>query len=1011
MRISFQPADTGQRIEKWKQSDREAKVSRIGTGSSYTLDISGTVKDNEIYGGQGKTTEEVMQEAGMQDIAMTRDYMAVMSNSMSDEEFAKLQEDGYHPGDMTIDNAVTIVDQIKASLLEAGICISGYTDTLDMETLTQIAGNEALAQSISSAFAEAGVPLTEETAKEAMQAFEEAQSLDTPSEPVYQYMVENKKEPVIQDFYMAKYSSSSDGRRAGRGYYQDMNGYLAQKADDADLSRLREQIAQIIEEAGLTGEEGAEEAAGWLIEAGIPLTADTLTSYMELTKVSFPVKEQKLFSAMAEAVADGRSPKQADLTERGSMWQQAYEIWQNVRRISGEAADLTMSQKKNLTIRNLMQAQKQLDNGYQYFGREDVTARRQLEEIRLQMTVAANRELLKSGYAIETKPLEELVEALKRAEREQDQRIFGGADRKETAERAQLYEDTLHAVSEIPQMPLAAVGRIVTLSEEGEYTEDTTLRQVQTEGEALKAAYQKAGERYETFWTQPDASLGDSIRKAFQNAEVLLEELGMESSESNLRAIRILGYNHMDITEENVMTVKAVDAELGNVLRKMTPAAVLQMIREEKNPLEMTIGQLDDYLAGQEQKEEKEQEKFSKFLYKLEQRKEISEEEKESYIGIFRLIRQIEKTDGAVIGSLLNQGAELSFKNLLSAVRTYRAKPIDQRIDEEHGAVKEVFGKDRRIDEQIQSYYKSLTHKIYDALDADKLAEMTKEPDMDLEEFAEKLTAMESSEEAESAYRREQIKEIREMSGTTETEIRFLQMLEEPLTLRNLKGAEKFRQRISDAFGRIKERADRSKESAGTDFAESLRHLEEEFTDKESAADAYRKLTDTEKEILEHALYEEEGVSSLDVKELGLVYKQISFTAKLAEREQYEIPVVTDRFVTAMHLQLIHSEERKGTIELSIELPAYGLISAGVQIYHGKMSGIYLDASEAEKETVSALREELERALIQAGFSGREKEEDVSVTENEKQDAASSNELYQAAKTMIGVLRRAAERS
>lgn len=48
--------------------------------------------------------------------------------------------------------------------------------------------------------------------------------------------------------------------------------------------------------------------------------------------------------------------------------------------------------------------------------------------------------------------------------------------------------------------------------------------------------------------------------------------------------------------------------------------------------------------------------KFSEFLWKLEKNNEITEDERTTYIGIYRLIAQVEKSDGAVIGSLVNQG-------------------------------------------------------------------------------------------------------------------------------------------------------------------------------------------------------------------------------------------------------------------------------------------------------------------------------------------------------------------
>ena len=52
---------------------------------------------------------------------------------------------------------------------------------------------------------------------------------------------------------------------------------------------------------------------------------------------------------------------------------------------------------------------------------------------------------------------------------------------------------------------------------------------------------------YEALFTIPRAEYGDSIRKAFSNMYSLMEEMGIENTEYNQRAIRILGYNRMVI--------------------------------------------------------------------------------------------------------------------------------------------------------------------------------------------------------------------------------------------------------------------------------------------------------------------------------------------------------------------------------------------------------------------------------------------------------------------------------
>ncbi|MDE6675908.1 MAG: hypothetical protein K2K19_14050, partial [Acetatifactor sp.] len=80
-----------------------------------------------------------------------------------------------------------------------------------------------------------------------------------------------------------------------------------------------------------------------------------------------------------------------------------------------------------------------------------------------------------------------------------------------------------------------------------------------------------------------------------------------------------------------------------------------------------------------------ETEKYSRFLYKLEKRGEITPEEKSAFIGCYRLLRQIEKGDSAAIGSIVNTGAEMNFSTLLSAVRSRRAGHMNTLIDDAVG--------------------------------------------------------------------------------------------------------------------------------------------------------------------------------------------------------------------------------------------------------------------------------------------------------------------------------------
>ncbi len=1033
MKITFLSMDTNQAAEKRKAGEREAFVEKIGTPKGYALDLSGAAADNVIYGDPKKTAKEIAKEAERQDVALTQDYMAVMSQSMSEEDFAKLQKDGYQVGSMQVKDAVTIVDKIKAELLEAGVSVAGYTDTLDADTLTEITQNSALAQELTQAFAEKRIPLTKETAEEAVQALEEAKALAPMSEDGESYMIVHEKEPVIEELYLAQYSSLKDAGRRSGGYYQEENGYLTKKADTVDWESLKPQIDRILEDAGLSDMEEAKDAAKWLIDNGIALTEKSLTAYLALQKLALPIERKEAVKAVAAAVSDGKRPGQANLAERRSLWERAEAIWKRTREFTPRTADLAASKSGKLTLRSLEGAQRLIEQGYQNIAPENISARRQLEEVRLQMTILANRELLKSGYAIETAQLSEVVEALRDIESRQEQILFLGEDTQETDARAQLYAQTVETVRTVPQLPLAAVGARIT---EAEFT----LAHVRESGERLAGAYERAQERYETLWTQPRRDMGDSIAKAFQNAQTLLEELGLDATQDNQRAVRILGYNSLAVTMENILTVKEADQALRNVIRRMTPAATLQMIREGKNPLSMNIEELDDYLDDRQQDEETQQEKYGRFLYKLEQRKEITEEEKESYIGIYRLIRQIEKSDGAVIGSLLHQGAELSFKNLLTAVRTMRAGPIDKSVDDTLGGLQEVREKGARIDGQIetafagsgdgkeqkdgkekeQGYYRRMSREIYDNLNEGRLTRISPEPFTRLEAFAESLRTADMEEETDRAYAKAMAERLREGGHIQDMAAEILELTKTPVTMENALAANGYASDSAAVFRKIRREADKAIGPSDTEtLREKISALEESFESRESAQEAYRSLAETEMQTIESAVYEADDRSFAEVKELGLVYKQISFTAKLADTEHYEIPILTEDSVLALHLKIIHSKEEKGTVEASIETERDGKLSVRLQVEAGRAKGLLISSQQESAGKLETLREDLKRSLTEMGLSAEELSTGIRRDlqagfspgkENGESREVSTNELYRTAKAMIGAMRRYAER-
>ena len=1000
MKITFDHNNTNQNVDRVMTTTyRETRTERTHQTGGYALDISGTVMDNSAYKGQGKTAEDVMLEAGQIDVAAQTDYLTVMSKFMSPEDFAQMMRDGYHVGEMQVKEVVNILDAIKAELIKGGTQIVGYTDQIDEETLEQITGSEAFAKELANQFAEHDVPLTEENVQDAKETYERASALNGLTEGAMKYMVENHMGPTVDNLYLAEHSATADGDRQGRGYYADgFPGYYAKKAEEFHWEQLRPQMEKVLEEAGLEINEETLEEAKWLIEKGIPLTSEAADTLHKLNHLNFPQDMKQILSAIAAAISDGKDAGKADLADGRSYLEKAAEYVERFAQISDEAADKVAAEGKPLTLDNMEEVEETFGNNRnnEYVNAvtedipESITARRQLEEIRLIMTIEANRKLLESGYSIDTTELERLVEALKELEAQQNKLLFGEEDVDRASAKAALYTEAQNKIAEIPYLPIDVAGRFKVSDE------DFTLNKVHVEGSALRNEYEEARERYETLMTAPRADMGDSIRKAFRNVDDILQDMDMETTEENRRAIRILGYNQMELSPENIQAVKESDMELRRAINRMTPAAVLQTIREDKNPLEMTISELNDYLDSSEHNQEQEAEKYSKFLYKLEKNQEIDSQEREAYIGIYRMFRQLEKTDDAAIGTILNNGSELSFKNLLGAMRSNKKHGMDYKIDDFFAGIDGI-AKNVSISEQIESGFGRYVREFAGET-ADRMSDQDAETQQD--------------------YIEEQIQEYRELTNVEDEVVNELLNHHQPVTVNNLLAADLLMNSMGSFYKRLDEftkPADKEK------VKDAVSHLQEAMTDKDSAQAAYGEMEQVFEEVLDEAQYDAD-IKYIDLKAIQSCRKQLTLAGNLTQEENYQIPVEINGELTAIRLKVIHGKEEGGKVKATLSTDSYGKVAAEFSIKNKKLSG-YIACSTPEgyeslQERGDTLRRDLKNyvdSLVQRelefGDVGVIHSNDLDLngfTSNEVNEDSDSSvqtaDLYQVAKAFIKAL-------
>lgn len=941
--------------------------------------------------------EEIEQSAAL-DAAERKNQMTVLANTTSPEDYARMQEEGFAFDQTNSHVIVTETDKIKAQLAKAGVDISFFGDDLDLEQLQAITGSAELAVQIASELQRHDLPVTEDNVRDAYNALNLAGMLEAPGDGAIKYLLDNGLAPTIENLYRAEHSGSGLYRR--------------ESWESVDISTFMGQVENVIRQAGFAADEQTKADCQWMIDNDIPLTEENLKYLRALKEMEFPMNVRDVTEQIAVAVAEGARPKNAVLIPEYTYAERAEHAFEVVSSASAEDVTYLVDHDMDLTVQNLEYAlaartkaagdaetpplsaaqtgaetsagtvtdevsrqtaevqeiprQTTETQEYTEQGLAALTAKRRLEEARLLMTVQANYALLKQGVPIETEPLERLVEQLRAQEDNYYRHMLAAQGVDATQENIAIFRETTEKVDELKFVPAYVLGT--------REVQTGTVDYAHREGTALRERFEQANERYETLMTAPRADLGDSIQKAFQNVDDILEDIGLEATEENRRAARILGYNRLAVNPESIAQMKEVDEEVQRVFRNLTPTAVTQMIKRGINPLDMDFSTLNA-TAEQLQAEsgEKETRKFSEFLWKLEQNHEISEEERASYIGTYRLIRQVEQTDGAAIGALVSQGVKLTMRNLMTAVRSgNRSGKMEYTVDDSFGRNEGSTSQGNSVTAQIESAYQlNCLKDLLDDITPERLHTVLSKSgewqNMTPERFRAVLAEARTNDDAlDHAYAKEQIAEA---AQSAKAEIDVYQILEKydiPNTMANVIAAEEMTKNRNGIFRKIFGKAAENTGADAERFKEAGEQLLEDYCDALATPEALGEVQERLGELAQNVMkgmLSDDGVTSLDVREMRLMSAQLQINGMMAKKEQYSIPVAVGDGIVNVSLKIVRGVDKKGVVDITMESGLRGKIAATFQAKENGLSALIATDNQKTRELLERGREALLQRL------------------------------------------------
>ena len=174
-------------LDQQIQNEQPFAKAKVTTSFSEVKKAKTDALDKSVRVGQTgydkedlkKNAVEEFQEkmSGQMSAADRKNQMAVLSNTLTPEDYKKAQEDGFELHSTDSGTIVTVTDKIKAQLANAGVDVSNMGGSLTKEQLEEIGGSLAAANRLEQYFQATDVPTTEENMTEGMEALGQAEGV------------------------------------------------------------------------------------------------------------------------------------------------------------------------------------------------------------------------------------------------------------------------------------------------------------------------------------------------------------------------------------------------------------------------------------------------------------------------------------------------------------------------------------------------------------------------------------------------------------------------------------------------------------------------------------------------------------------------------------------------------------------------------------------------------------------------------------------------------------------
>ncbi|WP_105618989.1 DUF6240 domain-containing protein [Vallitalea okinawensis] len=810
--------------------------------------------------------------------------------------------------------------------------------------------------------------ITEKNLKEMTAFLDQLETIKNVNESNIYTLLRSENSTTVNNIYKAMYTPES--RR-----------YIETALSD-------QQIVDYLNKIDIDINENQQESlnvAKKMLSKEIPLTKENFEAYEQLKDIQQYIEKNRdvIIQAAATKIKDGEKAMDLnifDLEKSQPMTKEELNnVLQELPSLNREHISTLLEQNQPVNLQNLIKVSQSEGDTISLATDETgktIQYERQLNEIRLQMTYDVAERLNRQGIKIDTKPLQELVDLMKEQEQISLKAGLEVASAKISEENVSKMQELYTAIKAIKNSMETCINAV-------------QQREVDFTLEGMQEAIAKAAERsYDALGTRVDRSLGDGFHRIQNQIPELLEFNNIEVTEETIRIAAALIKNEIDVTQENMNNAMMLDSKVQKLIDRLHPTIAASLLKDGQDPMTMHVDEVNAYIDNfNDTYGDNIQDKVAAIIARMDQEQEMSTEERQGVIAIYRMLHTIDENQGQAASLLMREGLDVTLENLLEASKHIKktkgsSGQIDINIDNNFGVVEERIQDNKNIRSALDEALMSFEANQERANDL-----LSEGLDVSNNNLTEHYI---TEEEIKQLMEEISLELIKDNQVYVETNLRNLEKIDHSTIQRLITASitpsiENF-STLKKMLRNPHQLADTLQElnqEMGFPILSPLEGNLQAFQEEKSSQDLLDEINDLSNDLKEQLIYNDMERKAIMMDQVSEIQRMSKLQKRLQEVEDvYQIPMVFNGAISSLNIYVLNDGQsginnglnNNFTAALAIKTNNLGLVKGHFTINNDEVDVTLTTDQEEGEEILKVFERDLEEVVEKAGLKLKQSE-------------------------------------